>query len=786
MNSTDIPRARKRSNSRLESLAAIIAYVLGLAWAVYAYHAYLPGLNPDAFRDVLLRLLKVVTSYRLLALSLLVLFSTTICLARRTFAGRHLRGRWWEGLNPSILFVGALVMPALLLDPMTVLIVSWLCVVAHYVGKMFVSATKIQTTPGIESVVLRTAAGFSLLSLLTLLLGILRLLYPVVAWTVLLFLTFCWMKHSMISDWKGLLWAQGGTRVVNNALIVFLLFGFIAVNLAVVLISALGPAIEFDDVAYHLTGPKTFIDRHALAPIPDMPHTFLPKNIEMLFTFAMLLHNEVAAKLLHFVLGLLAMLLCFAYARRILSPAVGLVAFALLVSSPLFMWEMRTAHIDVGLAVYLFLALYACLQWLRNGDKGWLSLAVYFTAFSLGIKYHGLFGLLSLSAVIFGTHLFRTGSLRVPVRQLACFCALASLGLLPWGIINFILTQNPLFPLLNDLFQSPYWTPRLNQMAIEQLKEGNVMVGLSNWWEIAAVFWQMLVDRANRFHGRIGPFLFVLIPLLVFARNVNREIKLILAFSLCYWMLWIFTAQHSRYLLAVLPGLSIVAAYAGVQWGQQIQAQLPRGFALAAVGLFCFMAALCTPFFGRYGTHAHYGSSLMASLPLRYLLGRESKEAFIARHVASYPLVQHFNRLPGHKKVLFWWNAGTPSTFYVEGKSAWLFCTFAPGLFSDNPAKLLHILWENEVTHLIMVEEGSNAGLLVRSDGPFVRHDLRKLATVNQIGLYEIKQKAETHTLHGSDEESGLECTETRARSREHCDLRRLPAISRDHRGDRA
>ncbi len=94
-------------------------------------------------------------------------------------------------------------------------------------------------------------------------------------------------------------------------------------------------------------------------------------------------------QLIHYLMGVLTMLAAYALGTRLFTRSAGLVAMAVLASSPLFLWEMRTVHVDVGLALYVFASLYATAVWLSKRDKGWYWLVICFLGFSLGIKYHG-------------------------------------------------------------------------------------------------------------------------------------------------------------------------------------------------------------------------------------------------------------------------------------------------------------------------------------------------------------------------------------------------------------
>ena len=245
--------------------------------------------------------------------------------------------------------------------------------------------------------------------------------------------------------------------------------------LTVTLLSALAPPVEYDDVAYHLASGKTYIQKHRFQALPLNPVTFMPKNVEMLYALGMLLHNEITAKLIHYLMGLLTMLAAYGLGARLFSPTAGLVAMAILASSPLFLWEMGTVHIDVGLALYVFLSLYATVLWLSTKEPGWYKLIICFLGFGLGIKYHALFALGSLCLLIFLSWTVSDNNPRKGLKEGFTLLLISSAGLLiPWGAINLDFTGNPVFPLLHDVFHSRYWTPELSRIIFDQQNDAGI------------------------------------------------------------------------------------------------------------------------------------------------------------------------------------------------------------------------------------------------------------------------------------------------------------------------
>jgi hypothetical protein len=673
-------------------------YACALTWLIYTYHRYLPLLTRPRFKEI---------------------FST---------------------IETAVTRAG-------LVD---IFVVAWLWVAAYLLGRKFLRLLKVPLEPGMERLALSSAAGLSLVSLTVLVLSLLNMLHRPLSWVLLIVITALGaqeLKTAWREAWGGVTQRLGRAQFSATWLGHAFILAFLLVVLGLILISALGPPIEYDELAYHLTGPKVYVQQHGLKPIPTIPHTFFPKNIGMLFTLGMLLHNEVTAKLIHYLLGLLSLFIVYAFGSTYFSRSVGWVAAGVLATSPIFLWEMRTALIDVGYAFYVFASLYAGVIWLRSGERSWYRLTIYFTAFCLGIKYHAVFALASLAALIFLYRLISQRDLKLAATTTLKVGLLSALGFLPWGAIALVQTRNPFYPLLNNIFQSPYWTVEHTLMTVSNLAgTGGVKLTSASWWDFLIVPWRMVVDSGH-FSGNIGPFFLLLIPFLVLKRNVEPKIKLVLAFSLFYSLTWMFTGGHGRYYVPVLPGLAVVGAYGLVKWLESGQNLSHRYLARATATVLILMACFNTPFFENYGASSGYGFSIMHTLPLRYLLGEESRETYLSRCVRNYPVIQYLNQLPGKKKTLFWWNDDQQSMFYVDGVAAGHFSPFGTKLFREDSEELYRILRENAVTHLIVAQPMQEANLLTRPEGDFVRRYLKKVYQKNATILYEVSPAPMTQPI---------------------------------------
>ena len=423
-----------------------------------------------------------------------------------------------------------------------------------------------------------------------------------------------------------------------------------------------------------------------------------------------------------------------------LSRDAALLSVGILISSPLFVWEMRTAHTELGLTLYIFLSLAAALVWLQGRERSWLIASVYFLGFSQGTKYHALFALCALACVVAVAQWCEGRKVREAVYSGGRIAAFAALGLLPWMVGNAIHARNPLFPFLNGVFGSPYWDASLTRIGLHEMTDSGVALAPENTWQILTLPWQMMVNDDGRFHGNIGPFYLILIPLLIFGRRPSREVWRILGFCCVYGLFWLITGQHTRYLLPLLPGLALVSASALMDWldwcKQRKQSWIAAGSALLLLLLACFTS----PFMETLNGGAQYGSAIWQSLPWKVLSGQETREAYLTRQVAGFPLVQLLNQQSGPKRILFWWNT-SPSAFYADADVGFNFSPYFPKLLSDQEQQLLSTLSKYQVTHILVAQLGQEAYLLTDPERAFAQKHLRPLGQKNAHVLYEFSRE---------------------------------------------
>jgi len=681
---------------------ALLMFVLACGWFIFAFRRYLPGAEWPAIKSVL--------------------------------SGFSLRDSVLLALAPSTWLSS-------LLD---IALVLWFWLTSWVIGAVVVARIGLPRLRRSERFLFASALGISFWSFAALVLAASRLFYAQVLYGLMILVTLLGARRisRAVVGWCRHAAGTAGYQALRDRLLLVALGVFILLVLSVFFISALAPEIEFDARLTHLTAAKIYAQTHRLEPIPDIPQTFFPRSVTMLFAIGMVMKGETAAKLIQFLLGVLCLLTGYAIAARICRPACGWVAAVILASSPLLLWETRTAHLELGLTLYVSLALFTTMLWLTGQGHRFWWLGAYFLAFAQGTKYHALWALVTLPIIVL---LFRIAKARkmTAVADTARFSLFSAAGLLPWAVVNLIQTGNPLFPFLNDVFRSPYWNSALSDYGTHEMSVAGLSTG-ADWLKLPAFLWYLVTDDTGRFRGNIGPFYLLFLPLLLLQRRWSSETKIILLFSGLYSLIWLFTAQHARYFLPLLPGLAAVSAVGLVYWLSRLEGTHRLLSALAVVLLFA-LAVLNSPLFERLGANARYGSvSVTDKLAWAYLAGRETKDQYLSRWISNHDAVLHFNRLPQPKKVLFWWTA--PNFLGVEnGGFACYYSPCFPELQSNDPAHVRHVLAENDITHFIVDQGGQDQALATRPDGPFAQAYLKPIFQKNGVILYEIEDQPGGH-----------------------------------------
>ncbi|MEO1082954.1 MAG: hypothetical protein AAFY88_01795, partial [Acidobacteriota bacterium] len=232
-----------------------------------------------------------------------------------------------------------------------------------------------------------------------------------------------------------------------------------------VLALALTPSVSWDASAYHLTLPKLYLEHGGFFPVEMNVYSHWPQGLELLFGTAMALHGYVLAKALHFGCGLLVITALV----RLCPGRSGWLAAALFVLNDVVLFEMRVAYIDLAYTFARLVGATYAAELAEPTERGQLRRNELLVGVAAGLlislKVTGLVSasILALMLMPRWWREFTHSGLRSVARSVGAFAAPCILLGAPWWIKTWILTGNPVYPWLWNLFGGPDWSPEAHE-----------------------------------------------------------------------------------------------------------------------------------------------------------------------------------------------------------------------------------------------------------------------------------------------------------------------------------
>ena len=419
----------------------------------------------------------------------------------------------------------------------------------------------------------------------------------------------------------------------------------IVVILLVEVLLCLVPPTARDELTHHLAIPRLYAQAGRISEIPMAPYSYYPMLLDMLYTPWIYWGYDFVPKFVHGLFGWLTGLALYAYLSRRMNAVYGLLGFFFFISIPAVLRLSHWAYVDLGVTYYATASLLCIVRWYEEKEsRRWLILAALSAGFSVATKPNGWLAFLLLFL------LFAFVLVRQPGRgwvkmgsDLTLFAVLGCLPFLPWLVKNWFQTGNPFFPLFGGFFASQTAGEASSAAAYVSLgifAKRELLYGES-WWQIAAlpirIFFSGQDDNPQYFDGVLSPILIVLLPW-AFKGKWLEEKKLLMSFAVLFLLYAVFLADlRIRYILPIVPPLVVLLAY-GV-FNIYLRIKQP---AYLFAGLLLFA--------GLHGTYLWKYFTEVA--PAAYVLGWESREAYLTRRVAEYPAFQYINReLPETAKI---------------------------------------------------------------------------------------------------------------------------------------
>lgn len=510
--------------------------------------------------------------------------------------------------------------------------------VAAGAGRFVLGKTGIHFASTGERWFFATAAGLGALSHSVFVLGSCQWLYPAWIWTVLCLF--------------GILAAAGGwPRPVFPSLqpmntlcrhpldrISAVLLG-VSIGAGVLLV--LTPAIGNDSLTYHLAVPKLFLKHHGFYFIPGNIFSQYPLGAEMLYSVGLHVGGDATAKGIHFAFALMVLTGMGQFSRRHLEmPTHTGLALLIFFTVPSVFSSSHTAYSDLAFTLYTFASVYAFCNWFSRQQAVWIALCGALTGLAMSMKYAGLFlPFLGILGILWACRQRRIDDSRQALKLLGLYGSLVLLLGCPYYLKNWFMAGNPFYPFFYGIFGGVGWDA--DQARRYDLFHRTLGMG-RGFLDYLMLPWNVSVHaRMNspRFDGILGPVFLLTLPFIAGLRRQPGAVKILLVFCGLMFLFWAVSVQQIRYLIPILPFLSLLAAL--VVRGYR------RNKAVHAFLLVSIFASL------GYNGH-HIVRHLRIIDPVPVVVGSENPDAFYERLVLPYGMFRHINtRLPEGSKVFF-------------------------------------------------------------------------------------------------------------------------------------
>jgi len=479
----------------------------------------------------------------------------------------------------------------------------------------------------LEGAVFSAALGYGMLSLLMVLGGVVGVWTRAGAWALLIlglllsrpFLKLLRRFRLDQAFWTG----PPAVLIFLGALWAFLL--------------ALAPVTYYDSLVYHFAMPAAYVQAHHWLSLKTLIYPAFPQNLEMLWTFGLLLANDTVANLISLTLAVLAVAATASFARRYLMPSAGPMAALLLAAMPAFLLLSSGGYVDVGLTCYAFLSFYALCVGMDTGRPLLFMLSGALAGLTLGIKYTG-----AIPAAVNGLLLlFSKDHCHSGFRRrnaLLLYSATALLVFSPWLIKNTLYVGNPVFP-----FFFRWGNPKLSPW-VQNAAAGYFLQGLAEYHPRSLIGllrlpWDIAV-KSLPFGGGMdvlgdygwAPFV-AIIPFLIKGRGHSWITRRLGAYAVLSVLPWALTRPVLRFLLPVSPVLALLAAIA---WTEGVQSCAPAVQSLCRVGLGALLVFGYVVFFNITG--------VIGQFPVA--LGLQDRDDYLSRKLNYYPAARFINHLP--------------------------------------------------------------------------------------------------------------------------------------------
>ena len=407
----------------------------------------------------------------------------------------------------------------------------------------------------------------------------------------------------------------------------------------VILVGCLSHETFYDSLVYHLAKPNFWIQNHRIMPDEAMiPTAFFPGNMNVLYGIGLLLKDETVCKLTSFGFTLLSLLTVYAMGKRFSGHTAGFLGALIFFTIPYTGLISYRSSMEMPLAFFETLAVFAFILWLIKQDNRWLVLAGINCGLGLGTKYTSLYCFASMVAVVIIDNLLEKRSFSALVKSAGTLIAVAFIASLPWWIYNYAYTGNPLYPFFRDM---------IGHMKPKNVYDPATNIALTGKWkeyavEIFKAPW--VVSMGTYEEAFVGPLLLLFLPFFFFFKTAWKPAKRLFLYAFLYWVVW--DVGHRMYVRYYMPALPTLSLLCGIYLSEaRFPAYVKKLFSVVITVVICSNLLLVM------------NLQKFSNNCLGAVLGLESKTDYLNRARPTYPNPYY--------SMAEWINANTPKTAYI-------------------------------------------------------------------------------------------------------------------------
>lgn len=552
-----------------------------------------------------------------------------------------------------------------------------------------------------------------------------------------------------------------------------------------IVLTASVPPVSRDALTHHLAIPKLFIKHGGILALPDIPFSYYPMNLDLLYLAALSFGNDIAPKYIHLIFALLTAGLTYHYLKPRIGVIFGALGALLWLSTPIVIRLASEVYVDLGVAFFGFVSIYMILRWIDTGFRTrYLVWSGIWCGLALGTKYNALVILTILSLMVpylrskldRGEAFLRqrpnertkidqptdsvTGRTHASPRSVilptVCFVGVALVVFSPWMIRNTVLKQNPIYPMFNRIFDTgesndSQWS-RTSTMV--QDTSGTMTVRHLIFKESLGymalmplrIFFEGRDDSPRHFDGKLNPFLLLFsvagfLPLGTLPTKIRTEQRIWCGFSILFILIAFLTAPvRIRYILPALPAFVILAMIGIFRFWDYIR---KMGSSNLKTLLKYFLSVVV---FVMLVYNANYFVERFRKVqPIEYLSGKVTHDAYITQRRPEYPLIKYINTNLAPDALILGLFLGQRLYYFdreVSFNEGWLLKAITN---SKGPQDIVMFLHEKRITHLMVRTDlfrnwlGQNIKLSdVQKFQEFWNSHIRKVKETNGFVLYSL------------------------------------------------